>query len=44
MGASPFLPMKEDREQKWRTVILDKSNAMGDKINKLASMLGKLST
>ena len=36
--------MKEENEQKHMVVVLNGSNVIGAKIDKLTSMLGKLST
>ena len=39
----PFLSMKEDNEQRHKMVIFNKINVKVAKIDKLTSMLGKLS-
>ena len=43
-GALPFLTIKEDREQRQKTVMFGESNVMGAKTNMHTSMRGKLST
>ena len=42
--APPFLTMKDEDEQRHKTVLFNESNVKGAKIDKLTSMLGKLST
>ena len=43
-GAIQLLMMTEEDEERHKVVVFDESNMIGDKINKLASVLGKLST